>query len=311
MNKPDEISNSKVAIIIVNWNGKTDTLACLHSLRHLRYPDFDVIVVDNGSTDGSVESFRAECDWVKILETGQNLGYAGGNNAGLTYALEKDYDYFLLLNNDTEVDPDFLGYLVQALEEDSELGVVGPLIYYFSLPEILWSAGGMIDRKKINTYMKGIDEKDVGQFGTEIFPVDFVTGCAFLINRNTIEKTGLLDERFFMYYEEVEWSCRIYQAGFKITVVPQAKLWHKILPNERGETAFGTYLAFRNRLLFIKASGYGNFTLLRVLLLDYLRTIVSWSVKPKWRDKRKLRKVIFKAAADFFRGKFGKPDMIW
>ena len=193
----DDAKNSKVAIIIVNWNGKTDTLACLHSLELLQYPEYDVIVVDNGSTDGSVKAIHSECDWVKILETGQNLGYAGGNNAGLKYALEKDYEYFLLLNNDTEVDPQFLGYLVQALKNNPDLGVVGPLIYYHSSPDILWSAGGMIDRKKVNTYMNGTDEKDVGQYGTEIFPADFVTGCAFLVTRKTIEKTGLLDERFF------------------------------------------------------------------------------------------------------------------
>src|SRR5262245_40538905 len=130
----------KVAIIVLNWNGLSDTLACLASLRHLNYPNYEVVVVDNGSTDNSVVTLQAAYPEVTLLVTDENLGYVGGNNRGLEYARQTKADHALLLNNDTEVHPNFLGLLVEAVEQDPATGIVGPTIYYFDQPEVVWSA---------------------------------------------------------------------------------------------------------------------------------------------------------------------------
>lgn len=134
-----------VAIIILNWNGRDDTLACLHSLCHIDYPNFQIVVVDNHSSDDSVAVIQKEYPHITLIQTDENLGYVGGNNVGLTFARQQNFDYALLLNNDTEVDPQFLQVLVAAAEADPAVGIVGPTIYYFDAPQTIWSAGGAIN----------------------------------------------------------------------------------------------------------------------------------------------------------------------
>ena len=164
--------------------------------------------LDNGSTDGSVPAIRDGFPMVTVLENGENLGYTGGNNVGLRYALAQGADYVLLLNNDTVLAPDFLRLLVEAAESDANVGIAGPTIYYYDRPALIWSAGGAIDERRGQTRMIGLDAPDEGQFGTLPREVDFVTGCALLVKRPTMERVGLLDERFFTYYEEGEWCVR-------------------------------------------------------------------------------------------------------
>jgi GT2 family glycosyltransferase len=170
-----------VAIIIVNWNRCDDTLACLASLSRLEYPAYKIIIVDNGSTDGSVMAIRTAYPQITLIETGDNLGYVGGNNIGLEHARTLGVKYALLLNNDTEVAPNFLNLLLQAAEADPRVGIVGPLIYYFDRPEVIWSAGGAIDWQRGDTHMLGLNQLNQGQFGVTPQSVDFVTGCVLLL----------------------------------------------------------------------------------------------------------------------------------
>jgi GT2 family glycosyltransferase len=299
----------RVAIIVLNWNGLVDTLECLESLSHLDYPAYEVVVVDNGSTDGSVPAIRARCPEVAIIETGKNLGYTGGNNAGLRYALVHQAGYFLLLNNDTEVAPDFLHQLVEVAEADPRIGVVGPTIYYHDLPNVIWSAGGAIDWRRGSTRMVGLDEREAGQFGIEPRSVDFVTGCAMLVRREVVEHVGMLDERFFAYYEEVEWCVRIARAGYKVVHVPMAKVWHKISPSTQEDLPFVHYYMTRNRLLFLRTTGASWWVWGRVLLTEYLRTLISWSVRARWRHKRLLRNAMIRAIADAGWGRWSEQAM--
>jgi GT2 family glycosyltransferase len=236
----------QVCIIVLNWNGQIDTLACLASLSQVNYPAYTTVVVDNGSSDGSVAAIRAAYPQVTLIETGDNLGYVGGNNVGLEHAKAIGADYALLLNNDTEVAPDFLNRLVKAAEADPAIGVVGPTIYYFNRPAVIWSAGGAIDWRRGRTWMIGLDQVDRGQFGTSPRLVDFVTGCAMLIKMPLVEQVGMLDPRFFAYYEETEWCTRVARAGFKILHVPQAKIWHKISPVARETSPQVHYYMTRN-----------------------------------------------------------------
>lgn len=299
--------NPAITCIVLNWNGHQDTLACLESLRAVSYPGFSVLVVDNGSTDGSVAAIREAFPGVELIETGENLGFAAGNNVGLRHALDRGADYALLLNNDTVVDPDFAGQLVAAVQADGGIGIAGPTIYYHSLPDVVWSVGGAIDWRRGWTWMVGLDEQDSGQFGSAPRAVDFVTGCALLISRPALQAAGLLDERFFMYYEEVEWCVRVARAGFSIRHVPTARVWHKIAPQAQAASPFVHYYMTRNRLLFLQAANAGWAPRLRTLA-EYMRTLLSWSLRPRWRAMRQQRGVMWQAINDYRRGRFGRVE---
>jgi len=295
----------RVTIIVLNWNGGQDTLDCVQSLAGLDYPRFDILVVDNGSTDGSVAAIREGFPRVTLLETGENLGYAGGNNVGLRWTLDHGADYALLLNNDTVVAPDFLRLLVEAAEADPSIGIAGPTIYYYDQPRVIWSAGGSIDWRRGRTSMVGLDELDRGQFGEAPREVDFVTGCALLVKAVVVERIGLLDERFFAYYEETEWCVRATGAGSKIVHVPQAHIWHKISPEARADSLSVHYYMTRNRLLFLRATSAGLSAWWYTLFADYFRTLTSWTLRPKWRGKRPLRRALLQAIGDAARGHWG------
>jgi GT2 family glycosyltransferase len=299
-----------VVVIILNWNGLADTLECLESLAHLDYQGHEVVVVDNGSVDRSVPVIHERFPGVTIIENGENLGYAGGNNVGLRYAMAQGADYALLLNNDTVVDPAFLRILVDAVEADPTVGIAGPTIYYHERPGIIWSTGGAIDWQRGSTRMLGLDEQDEGQFGQVPRTVDFVTGCAMLVRRAVLEQTELLDERFFAYYEETEWCVRASRAGFKIVHVPLAHIWHKISPAAQADSPLVHYYMTRNRLLFLKATEAGIHAWLHTLFAEYLRTLISWSVRPKWRCKQAQRKTMLQAIKDAWRRRWGKQPLI-
>lgn len=303
------MNSPSVAIVVLNWNGGADTLACLASLGRLDYPVFTVSVVDNHSTDDSVAAIRATYPSMTLLEATENLGYVGGNNLGIEYAQKLGADYILLLNNDTEVAPDFLRHLVGSAEADPRVGIVGPTIYYFDQPGVIWSAGGGIDWNRGRTRMMNLDEPDRGQLGERPRPADFVTGCALLSRRAVFDRVGLLDPRFFAYYEEIEWCVRAARAGFKILHVPQAKLWHKISYASRNASPLVSYYMTRNRLLFLQTTRAGWRAWAHTLLLEYLRTITSLSIRPKWRSKRTQRDWMLKAVWDYFTGLVGRAPV--
>jgi len=297
-----------VAIIVLTYNGVDDTLDCLASLRRLAYPRerVSVVVVDNASADGTVADVRASFPEVVVIENGANLGFAAGNNVGFRYALAHGYDYAMLLNNDTEIAPECLGLLVAEAEAAPQIGVVGPTIYYHAAPAMIWSAGGRIDWQRGTSLMDGTGEHDVGQYGAPR-AVDFVTGCALLVKRAALERAGLLDERFFMYYEETEWSVRVRRAGFAIRHVPQARLWHKIPLDARFDKEYLAYYMTRNRLLFLRATGASLGTWLHALVAQDLRTYASLCLRPKWRT-RAGRVGMRLGWMDFWRGRFGRLE---
>lgn len=294
----------RVAIIVLNWNGKEDTLDCLASLERLDYPAMDIIVVDNGSSDDSVSAIRAGYPAVHLIELDENLGFVGGNNIGMIEAQRLAADFVLLLNNDTVVAPDFLRQLIAAAQ-NGQFRIAGPLIYYHQQPKIIWSAGGEIDWRRGSTRMVGIGEQDTGQFGNTPYAVDFLTGCALLFHRQVLEQIGPLDERFFAYYEEAEWCVRAKRAGYTCWLVPQAKIWHKISSEAREASPTVHYYMTRNRLLFLKLAQVGIFSWLAVLG-EYGRTLLSWTLKPKWRHKSAQLRAMLQAILDFSRGRFGK-----
>lgn len=243
---------SRIAIIILNWNGKEDTLECLRSIRHTDYSNYEVVVVDNGSSDGSVDAIRTQYPEVTILETGANLGYAGGNNIGLRWALDHGADYLLILNNDTVVSPDLLSNFVNSAKSLPAGSVLGARIYFYDKPDTLWFAGGFWRSAKNSVTHLGYDQRDCldTNYADE---VDYITGCALFADAATFRQVGLLDEQFFLTFEETDWCYRARELGHKCIVANSAKLWHKVSASFGGsDSPLVNYFITRNKLLWAK-----------------------------------------------------------
>jgi len=249
--------------IIVNWNGKKDTDACLRSLTNVRSNDIDlhVVLVDNGSTDGSEDFIKHTHPNVTLLQAGKNLGFTGGNNLGIRHALERNADYVWLLNNDTIVDPNVLSFL--DVFEDQTVGAAGSKIYFAKghefhhdryLPKerghVLWYAGGLVDWNNMFASHRGVDEVDHGQYD-KVEEAPFITGCSFVVRSNVIRKIGVLDDSYYLYLEDLDWSIRIQRAGYKTMYAPSSKLWH-VNAGSSGRPGNPTheYYMTRNRLVF-------------------------------------------------------------
>jgi GT2 family glycosyltransferase len=227
------VPSPRVWIILVNWNGRAVTLDCLASLRRLEHPSFRVLVVDNASDDGSVDAVRSAHPEVEVLQMHSNLRFAGGNNAGMRHALAAGAGRIVLLNNDTTVAPDFLLRMEERLEADPRTGMVAPKIYYHAEPDRIWFAGGAISFWTGTMSHPGIRERDHGQFDATR-PIDYATGCCVLTTREVIERAGMLDESFFIYGEDADWSMRVRNCGYGIVYEPRAKVWHKVSVSSGG-----------------------------------------------------------------------------
>lgn len=212
----------KVSIIIVTTNGRRYIERCLQSVQELNYPDFEIIVSDNSSTDGTPELIRGKFPEVRLLCHQRNLGFAGANNAGMRVASGQ---YFFLLNDDTYVHPEILSVLVGAAENSAAIGVVGPKIYFYD-ESVVWYAGARIDWKRGEAVHLGRGMRDEELLEDRERDVDFITGAALLIKKEVTEKIGLLDETFFIYYEDADWCFKARRAGYRIVYVPFGGVWH-------------------------------------------------------------------------------------
>lgn len=221
------MSFPKVFIIILNWNGLQDTLECLESVFKLTYENFEVAVVDNGSQDDSVSVIQNNFPNIRLILNTENLGYAGGNNVGIRYALGQNAEYIWLLNNDTVVETDALTNMVAEAEKDPSVGIAGSKIYYYNCPKKIWFTYTKIDWSRGISNHIGIGDTDIGQYD-HVKDVDRVTGCSMLVKKDVCDKVGLFDERFFLYAEEVEWCVRARKAGFKCIFTPLSIVYHKV-----------------------------------------------------------------------------------
>jgi GT2 family glycosyltransferase len=214
------------AIVLLNWNSAEMTAECMQSLLKMTADSHEIIVVDNGSQDGSVEYLRGQFPEITIVPQERNLGFAAGCNVGTKLALEKRVEFVLLLNNDTVVDPEFLTELRRVAEEHPEAAVISPKIYFWDMPNRLWWAGGVFSLWTGIAKHRGRKDVDRGQFDRNA-SIDWATGCAALIRSAMFEKIGLFDESFFAYSEDLDLSLRIKKAGYEIWYAPKARLWHK------------------------------------------------------------------------------------
>lgn len=215
-----------VYIIIVNWNGLKDTIECLGSLERLEYPNFEVVLVDNGSTDGSAPLIKAKYPNLFVILNRNNVGYGKANNLGIEYALRNGANYVWLLNNDAISDPGALSTMVRVAEEDPKIGILGSKIYYANDPGRIWFAGAGIDWPRGLSSHIGINETDRGQYDT-LRRVERVAGCSMLVRREVCEQVGLFDENYFLFVEEIDWCVRARKQGFSCVLVPSSIVYHK------------------------------------------------------------------------------------
>ncbi|WP_415347207.1 glycosyltransferase family 2 protein [Clostridium perfringens] len=238
-----------VYIILVNYRNSNDTIECIKSLREIDYLNYKVLIVDNASQDDSVEKLKKEILDEELIVSDENLGFAGGNNLGIDKAIASGAKYVLLLNNDTVVKKDFLSKLVDTFKVDNNIGIVGCKINYYSDRDIVNYAGGEIDWSKFTTRFYGLNTKDNND--TKIRYISFVSGCAMMIKREVIEKIGLLDDTYFMYYEDTDYCARAIESSFKLAYQPKSVIYHKVSASSGGELSpFVLYWSTKNREKF-------------------------------------------------------------
>jgi GT2 family glycosyltransferase len=266
----------QVCVVLLNYEGSGDTIACLDSLRKASYKNFRIVVVDNASTDHSVASLneyfyknspsnfschetidnamRSESLPLKytLIQSQVNGGYGAGNNIGIKYALKgNDTDYILIINNDTIVEHDFIEPMVQLCEDDKTIGIASGKIYYHDRPDVIWFNGGRYHPCTAKVEHVNFGEKDTGQKTLE--KNTFITGCLWLIPRKTIQSVGLINEDYFMYIEDLEYCRRVLSKGFSLQVSELSKIYHKVGSSTGGRFSdFSVYWRVRNMNLFIR-----------------------------------------------------------
>lgn len=241
----------KVAVVLLNFNGKNDTLECLSSLSKLTYKNHHVIIADNGSTDGSIEAFKENYPNVTILANNANLGFAEGNNVAIRFALEHGYDAIFLLNNDTVVEPNILNVLVDGSKKHPN-ALLGAKTYLYDQRDTYDHLGGNWNESKARFDLVAAKQLDDLKSYENFFPVDYICGCALFAKKEVFQKIGLLDARFFLYWEESDFCMRAKEAGFINLICPKTKVYHKVSASFTGGKPHTTYFWWRNRLLWLE-----------------------------------------------------------
>jgi len=301
----------KVAVVVLNWNQAQLTIECLRSVLKSRLDNkmsLEVVVVDNGSTDKDINLLTdSRINEFTLIKNKENLGFTGGNNVGIKYALKNKADYVFILNNDTVVKDDCILELGKAFSRNENMGIVAPKIYYApgfefhqdryrksDLGKVIWSAGGKIDWNNILGQHIGVDEVDKGQFNI-MKQVDFVSGCAMMVKKEVFEKIGLLDDRYFLYLEDLDFCHRVAKLGFKILFNPEAIIYHKNAGSSGSGSKLQEYYITRNRLLF--GQKYASLKMKLLLLKEALRELMG---------NNKVKK---EAIKDFFLRRFGYKNI--
>jgi hypothetical protein len=293
-----------VTIVVLNWNNLPDTIECLESLRAVTYPALRLLVVDNGSTDGSEAALRARFPGLDVLQTGENLGFAGGNNAGIRRAFSDGTDHVLLLNNDTAVDPGFVTALVEAARANPRAGLLSSKILFFDRPDVIWFAGASFHPRLGWGRHRGHGQRDVGQFDL-VEETDRATGCSVLATRAFCEQVGLLRDEYFCYAEDLEWSLRARALGFQVLYVPESRVWHKVSRSTGGALSTAA-VRYQTRNLLACVDAQLPLPLpARVLRWGAILVAAGFGLFTQGLPRREGAAAIVRGANDHFRGRRG------
>ena len=297
---------TKIAIIVLNWKQPKLTVETITSLLKINHSSFsyEIVLIDNGSPDNSLEIFNKKYKknkLIKIINTKANLGYVG-NNFGINYALDNNFDFIVLLNNDVLVDPNFLEEL---LKESNHYDILGPKIYFApgfefhknryqkkDLGKVIWSMGGQIDWNNVYGSNISIDKIDHGQFEKINEDVDFISGCCLMASRGVFKTIGLLDKNYFMYLEDVDFCQRAKKSNLKLACIPKSIIWHVNSGSSKSGGDLHDYFITRNRIYF--AYKYASLRTKFAVFRESLKTLLGQS---KWKKQ---------AVIDLYRHKMNK-----
>jgi GT2 family glycosyltransferase len=294
-----------VAIIIVVFNNADDTINCLSSLETLSYSNFQIILVDNGSKDDVLIRVRNRFPNTIIIENGENLGYAGGGNVGIKFAVENlNAEYYLILNSDIVIlDKDFLTHLIAAFKGNKTIGVVAPIVKNLLAPHSIQCAG-----IKLNYYFGR------ARLITSIKPIpiwtDAVHGCAFMLNREVLDTVGLFDENFYLYWEETDYCIRVRQAGKRLLVNPDTYVLHRSGASIGGRGGLYTYYFFRNRLLLVQKHAQKRHRIVLSFLLPFYALVHVLKGVREGHSYNQIARAIVHAWRDFRGGRFGRKNSL-
>ena len=242
------MNDSRILAIILNWQQPETTIECVQSLRSMKGPRLDILVIDNGSKDDSPSLLNDSLIDASFLELPENLGFAGGANVGLRKALDEGYDHCLLINNDAFPARDMLTRLIAQLSED--IALLSPKILYESQPDKIWFAGASQDPNSLELRGRAQGTSDGPQW-MESRDVDYLLGTCLLVNLDAVKEVGLMDDRFFMYYEDLDWSIRFRKAGYRLRLVADAHLYHRVSVSSGGTNSpLRRYHLARNGTIF-------------------------------------------------------------
>ena len=292
-------AHPRVIILLLNYKKWEDTTECIQSLLKCNYPNYEILVIDNASSNESVSLLGKTFPSIPIYRTENNLGYTGGINFGVRKAIERKPDYILVLNPDTIVMPDFLNHLVGGMELCPSAAAACGTIYHYPQTSKVWYAGGrIIPWRGLAVHNSTINEplKDA-----KYQQVTFITGCMVLLRTSALSDVGAQDERFFLYLDDIEYSARILSKGYDLLYVPRAIINHKWV--DENESIYKLYYSVRNRLLLINVAFKG---ISRTIARTYFIVIISmklivWSIiKPSF------FKIAFLGIIDYWKGRFGE-----
>ena len=248
-----------LAIILVNWNSYDFSVNCINSLNKCNYKNFKIILVDNGSKDLSIDKLYSQFKGIHFIRNKSNLGFTGANNIGISKALKENFDYIMLLNNDTVVEKDFLKHLIDRFENDNKIGAIQPLILQMNNPDKIWNAGGNFFRLIALPIVIG-KGKNLKAINLNKQYTDWISGCCIMLKSKIINDIGLLDNSFFAYFEDVDWSLRIKKAGYFLGIEKRSIIYHyesgSSKSNSKSKEGYLDpvihYYNFRNHIKLIK-----------------------------------------------------------
>jgi len=303
----------KISILLLNWNNWKDTKQCLESLRHITYPNFDIILVDNGSSDDSLSNMQIFKDKntelkISILKNKQNLGFGGGNNIGINFALNNNSDYVLLLNNDTSVASDFLESMIAVTEDNPKVGLVSPSIFFYDKRDLLWFGGPTYFRWSKMDKAAGVKlfKKPLGK-NPKPTRLEFASGACMLIKRDVLKKIDGFYPPYFLYFEDIDLSFAIKKTGYNLVWVPNSSIWHKVSATTL--PALGSnllnYYNHRNILLLAKRHGplWVRYFYMHIwAIYKYFKQLV----KIMFGYNREISRAIKQGIEDYYRNNLGK-----
>lgn len=298
MNEP------KVGIVVLHWSGVNNTRQCLKSLQAVEYSNARIYLIDNASLDQGGAKLKMEFSGtVQFIQNERNLGYAGGNNAGIKRALEDGCDFVLIINNDTVAKPDFLNQLIKAALADPKIGMVGPKILYSDPPNKIWFAGGRLNwHSGVRVGHVGVGETDHGQHD-QSGQTNWLTGCCLLVRSGLIEKVGLLPEKYFLYFEDIDWSVAAQRAGWRLAFEPKGVIWHAEASEAESVSPKKFYYQARNYLMFVKR--YANWRQRMVFGLFFIVYYGSLLVRNILSGRNQANSMFWRGVHDYFKGRTG------